>query len=329
MTTSGCDPDHGAQNHGGNLDKAIARFGPGDWIDLSTGINRRPYPLPPIPPEAWQALPTRTAYQALCDAAARAYGCAPDRVLAVNGASAPIALLPDICPNGRAAVLSPTYNEYANSLRQAQVDVQEVGDLSGLIGADLAVVVNPNNPDGRSFPPEILAKLAGQTGVLVVDESFADPRPDLSLAATAADNIVILRSFGKFYGLAGVRLGFVLAAPAMIAKLAARLGPWPVNGPAMAIATAALTDAQWHGDTLTYLAEGALYLDRIATDAGWSHVGGTHLFRLYDTGDARAAQERLARAKIWTRRFDYHDGWLRLGIPAGRDEFARLAQALA
>lgn len=317
-----------ARDHGGNIDAAAARYGAGDWIDLSTGINRRPWPVEALPSEVWRSLPTRAASDALIAAAASWFGCAPDHILPVAGASAAIQLIPRNLPAGRAAVLTPSYNEHAASLRAAGWRVVDAPDLAAMSGADLAVVVNPNNPDGREWQPQVLADLANRVGHLIVDESFADPRPDLSLASAIPDNTFILRSFGKFWGLAGLRLGFILARPALLAPLAEAAGPWSVNGPALHIGAAAMADRLWADDATLYHSEAALRLDRIALSAGWVPAGGTHLFRLYDTPDADAAQDRLARAHIWSRRFPYSDRWLRLGIPGNRDEWDRLIAAL-
>ncbi|WP_410217947.1 threonine-phosphate decarboxylase CobD [Paracoccus sp. (in: a-proteobacteria)] len=316
------------RDHGGDADVARARFGEGDWIDLSTGINRRPWPVPSLSAHAWRNLPTAADEQRLIRVAADWFGCAADRVLPVAGASAAIQTLPRLFPAGHAAVLAPSYNEHAASLTMFGWQVTAAPDLTAMKGADLAVVVNPNNPDGREWPPAILAELAGDVGWLVVDESFADPRPDLSLAPDMPDNVIVLRSFGKFWGLAGLRLGFVIADPGLLARLRAELGPWSVSGPALEIATVAMADRAWADDAVVYHSEASLRLDRLALGAGWSPAGGTHLFRLYDTPNAVAAQERLARHHVWTRRFPYSAHWLRLGIPGNRAEWDRLTTAL-
>lgn len=318
-----------SRDHGGDIDAAAARYGTGDWLDLSTGINRRPWPLGGLPDQVWRALPTAAAQARLIRVAAGWFGCDRPHVLPVSGASAAIQLIPRMRAPGRAAVLSPSYNEHAASLRAAGWQVTESPDIGAMAGADLAVVVNPNNPDGREWKPAELAALANKVGQLIVDESFADPRPDLSLAPRAPDNAIILRSFGKFWGLAGLRLGFVIARPDLLSRLAERAGPWSVNGPALSIGAEAMADRGWADDAVVYHAEASLRLDHLALKAGWQPVGGTHLFRLYDTGDASAVQDRLARAHIWTRRFPYSPTWLRLGIPGSPAEWDRLTAALA
>jgi cobalamin biosynthesis protein CobC len=318
------------REHGGNLDVAIARFGgrAEDWIDLSTGINRRPYPVPEMPSHRWQALPSRTDISSLHDAARQAYETKA-QVLALGGAQAAIQLLPHLSPPGKARILGPTYNEYVATLGAAGWQVEETGDLDSLAGSDLAVIVNPNNPDGRHYDPKVLLSLASHVGRLVVDESFADAIAGLSLAPHAGGkSLLVLRSFGKFYGLAGLRLGFVLGHENDIATLAAMAGPWPVSGAAIEIGRRALCDWNWGAETKVRLAQDSLRLDDLAINAGWKLVGGTPLFRLYDAGDANAAQARLAGARIWSRAFASRPRWLRLGLPADQTEWARLAAAL-
>ncbi len=318
------------RDHGGNLDWAIERFGgnPEDWIDLSTGINRRAYPVPDLPASAWTALPTRSAMTALIDAAAAAYGTSA-AIAPVAGAQMAIQILPHLTARGRARILAPTYNEHAAALRSAGWQVLEVAEVAELAGADLAVVVNPNNPDGRRSSVDALLELRREVGRLVVDESFADPLPDLSLARHAGQRgLYLLRSFGKFYGLAGLRLGFVIGNQEEIATLRDCAGPWPISGAAIEIGRRALTDGEWKATTIKRLNAETSELDQLAKAAGWLMVGGTPLFRLYETGDGRAAQARLAEARIWSRRFPHSDGWLRLGLPGGDAEWDRVAKAL-
>jgi cobalamin biosynthetic protein CobC len=315
------------RDHGGNLDMIRAARGGDDWIDLSTGINRVPYPLPPIPPSAWSALPLASARDALLRAAAKAYGTdAP--MVALAGAQAAIQMLPLVAGKGLVRVLGPTYNEHAACFADAGWRVEEVSTLSDLAGADAAVVVNPNNPDGRVHDPADLLALRGQVGMLVVDESFADPVPHLSVAAQAGHGMVVLRSFGKFYGLAGVRLGFAIGDEGTIARLSTMAGPWPVAGPALEIGTVALTDTDWARVTTERLALEGPRIDALAQGAGWQCMGGTHLFRLYDTPDAAAAQERLAAHRIWSRIFPWSRRLIRLGLPGMGGEWQRLATAL-
>ena len=320
------------RDHGGNLDAARHRFGGAaeDWLDLSTGINPVAYPVPPFPPRAFTALPTRSDMARLRTAAAECYGTRA-HVTPLAGVQAAIQAVPYLVPKGVARVLVPTYNEHAAALRAGGWQVEEVTTPDALAESDCAVVVNPNNPDGAHTHPDRLAALAARVGLLVVDQSFADPVPEVSLAPhfhEAPSNILVLRSFGKFYGLAGLRLGFVLSSGDMAARLNDMAGPWPVSGPAIEVACAALADRDWQAGTTARLTRDAARLDALATRAGWSLVGGTPLFRTYATPDATAAQEALARHHIWSRIFSYSRTWLRLGLAGAPGDWERLAAAL-
>ncbi|MET4066558.1 cobalamin biosynthetic protein CobC [Bradyrhizobium sp. S3.2.6] len=319
------------REHGGNLDHARWHFGghAEDWIDLSTGINRLAYPVGEIAAHHWQALPSRSEIDALHHAARHAYGTrAP--IVAMSGAQAAIQLLPQLAPRGRARILAPTYNEYAPVLSAAGWEVEEVRAPDALAGANLAIVVNPNNPDGRRYAPKDLLALLPRVGHLVIDESFADGIPELSLASEAGrPGLLILRSFGKFYGLAGLRLGFAIGHADDIGRIAAASGPWPVSGAAIAIGCRALRDDAWAKATSARLARDCVRLDDIAQSQGWRLVGGAPLFRLYEAPDARAAQEKLARGQIWSRVFAQKPTWLRLGLPGAEAEWLRLAEVLA
>ncbi len=319
------------REHGGNLDLARERFGgrAGDWIDLSTGINRLPYPPGEIDAQSWRALPSRSEIEALHRAARHAYRTeAP--VVALGGAQAVIQGLPQLAPRGRARILAPTYNEYAGVLSSAGWNVEEVNMCEALAGADLAIVVNPNNPDGRTHARDELLALLPRVGRLVVDESFADAAPQLSLAPDAGrPGLLILRSFGKFYGLAGLRLGFALGHDDDISALSAMAGPWPVSGAAIEVGCRALRDDDWARATSARLMRDCSRLDDLVQRRGWRLVGGASLFRLYETEDAGAAQEKLARGRIWSRVFARSPNWLRLGLPGPESEWTRLAEVLA
>jgi len=321
------------QDHGGNIDQAMAAFGgaAADWMDLSTGINRVPYLVPDVPQAAWTMLPTHAAMEGLL-AAVRLHYQTEAPVLAVAGAQAAIQMIPWLpARSGQklARVLGPTYNEHAATLRAAGWSVQVVTHLADLAGADLAVVVNPNNPDGQTHAPADLLAVLAKVGRLVVDESFGDVSPDLSMLPDAGcNNLLILRSFGKFWGLAGARLGFVFGHAADIANLQAMAGPWPVSGAALIIGQTAYADTNWATTTRTRLHSEIPRIDGLAQTARWHSAGGTALFRLYHTPDAATAQTHLARSHIWSRRFPWHPNWLRLGLPGTDAEWARLSAAM-
>ena len=295
------------RDHGGGLDAAIARFGGtrAGWLDLSTGINPVPYPTPVLPADAWTALPDQAAFARLTRFA-RSYWNVPDgaTILPAAGASAIIAALPRLVDAGRVAIPGPTYNEHAAAFGAAGWTVDDAGQ-------DAIVAVHPNNPDGSIWTPAQLT-----APLRVIDESFCDVMPDASLIRLSTrSGTVILKSFGKFWGLAGLRLGFAIGDPDIIAKLADLLGPWNVSGPALAIGSEALSDPAWADETRSRLTADSQRLDALMAQKGAPLVGGTPLFRLYEVANAKAAQDHLAEHHVWTRVFPYADNWLRLGMP--------------
>jgi len=308
--------------HGGGLIAARARFpgAPEPWIDLSTGINAVPYPIPPLSPAAYHRLPEPEQVRRLEIAAARAYGVAdPAMVAAAPGTQILISLLPRLLPRASVAIVGPTYAEHAASWAAGGSAVRIVDDIQAINAERGAVLCNPNNPDGRRFRGADLVQLAGRLDLLVVDEAFADlEEPGLSLAPMLPGNAVVLRSFGKTYGLAGLRLGFAVAAPALARMIRAALGPWAVSGAAVEIGMAALTDTAWLADARQRLAHDAPRLDALLAKAAMRVVGGTKLYRLAHTPDAMATFNRLGRAGILARRFEAEPTWLRFGVPGGR-----------
>lgn len=313
--------------HGGDLRAAARLWGnPAEgWLDLSTGINPWPYPLPAVAAEAWTRLPGAAEDERLRQAAAHRFGCRPDQVLAAPGTSALIAALPRLVPQGQVAVVSPTYAEHAAGWRAAGHTVAEVPSLAAAEGADVVVAVNPNNPDGRVLAAADLR--ARDETLVVVDEAFADAAPENSVAGHLRPGLVVLRSFGKFYGLAGLRLGFALAEPELLGQLAARLGPWPVSGVALAVGAQALADDAWAAATRAHLASMAARLDGVLSRAGCAIIGGTSLFRLAGHDDV-ALYDRLGRAGILVRAFAGRPGLLRFGLPPDEAGLARLQHAL-
>lgn len=322
--------------HGGRLGAARARFAgaPEPFIDLSTGINPIPWPVPPLPAAAWARLPEPEEEAALRAAAAAAYGAAsPDMVAAAPGTQLLIQLLPRLFPLPRLAILGPTYAEHAACWRAAGTVVEEVADAAALARAPAGLLCNPNNPDGRRLSRAEIGALAdamaSRGGLLLVDEAFADLEPDPLSAAPLLPHpaLILLRSFGKSYGLAGLRLGFALAAPARAAAIRAALGPWAVSGPALAIGRAALADAPWRQAAAARLAAEGARLDALLQRAGLRVLGGTHLFRLAE-GEAGHWHERLGRQGILVRPFAARPRWLRFGLPPDEPAWARLERAL-
>lgn len=306
------------KDHGGGLDAAVHQYGGlrTDWIDLSTGINPVPYAAETISTDAWTALPDQAAASALIDAAHEFWNVPEGAaILAAHGASSLIAHMPRLAATGNVSIAGPTYNEHAAAFELAGWDTD---------GAPTAqVVVHPNNPDGRLWTADQI-----DAPFRIIDESFCDVTPHQTLIELAAEpNTIILKSFGKFWGLAGLRLGFAIGDPALIEQLKNMLGPWPVSGPALQIGAQALKDVEWATQTRARLEKDAEKLDQLMTTKGATIVGGTTLFRLYDVGDAAAWQDRLAQSHIWSRVFPYSTRWLRLGLPHPMD-WSRIKDAI-
>lgn len=321
--------------HGGNTDTASRTFGtPWDgWIDLSTGINPIPYPVPEIPVELWQCLPIKTDEDRLLHAA-RAYYGVPDMadLVFAPGTQSVIQWLPILRDRCRVQVLGPTYEEHAARWHAGGHDVEVINDIH-TADADVIVVINPNNPDGRIISPKTLLDMANRQaargGMLIVDEAFADVVADISVTSQAGRaGMIVLRSFGKFFGLAGLRLGFAIGATDDIALIRDALGPWPVAGPVLAIGATAFTDTGWQVKTRARLTTDASRLDGVLTKAGLDVVGGTPLYRLAQTNDAASLYGKLGHAGILVRIFDYNPKWLRFGLPGDSNGWDKLERAL-
>ncbi|SHL07021.1 L-threonine O-3-phosphate decarboxylase [Roseovarius marisflavi] len=298
------------RDHGGGLDAAIARHGGqrADWLDLSTGINPLPYPVDALEQEAWTALPDRAAQDALIRAA-RAFWQVPEgaAILAAPGASSLIARLPGLAQPGTVHIPAPTYNEHAAGFAAHGWSVTATAPVR----PDARVIVHPNNPTGHFYGADDLG-----APLTVIDESFCDIAPERSLVAHATrPGHIVLKSFGKFWGLAGLRLGFAIGPEPLIGQLQEMLGPWPVSGPALAIGARALGDQTWAEATRDRLSTDAARIDALMLRAGAEAAGGTSLFRLYRVETASDWQDRLAAHRILGRVFPYADDLIRLGLP--------------
>jgi cobalamin biosynthetic protein CobC len=319
--------------HGGQLLRAVERYGlPRDrWLDLSTGINPIAWEGTSVSLETWNRLPEER--DGLSKAAEGYYNAT--EVLPVCGSQAAIQALPRLRGRSRVGVPALGYNEHGYRWKQAGHDVVplEVADLARAVDAlDVVVVCNPNNPTAdRVTPAELLAwhsRLSRRGGWLVVDEAFADSTPENSVACFAdRDGLVVLRSLGKFFGLAGARVGFVLSSRALLQQLAEWLGPWSIAGPSRVVAQAALTDHQWQESTRERLRNDSQRLATLLARHGLEPSGGCDLFQWVRTPRALDIHEALARQGVLTRHFEAVPS-LRFGLPPAGDGWRRLEAAL-
>lgn len=322
--------------HGGGITAAAALHGgsPEDWLDLSTGINPCPTPLPDIPLRAWHRLPDRHLADSARKAAREFYRSGDILPLPVPGTQSVIQLLPRLLEAGaRVAILGPTYGEYERAFRSSGCAIDLIDGIEQIVeDHKLVVIVNPNNPDGRLYTPDQLVALCRRMdktgGTLVVDEAFGDAVGGMSLAPHAAElsNLIIFRSFGKFFGLAGLRLGFVIAAQGILDHIEEWLGPWAVSGPALSIAAVLLqSDVAPIRDRLS---ERHAALRSVLAAANLTVIGGTELFALVEHAHAASLHAHLCRNRILVRKFDYAPHWLRFGIAADAACDRKLAAAL-
>lgn len=317
--------------HGGGIAAARAHFdeGPDAWLDLSTGINPHAWPGADAISIDWRSLPDEHGLRGLEQAAAAHFGCDAGHVCAVPGTEVGLRLAGALLPRP-VFHLVPTYRTHGEMVAESlPLPIEEVAAADGAT----LVLANPNNPDGRLLGRDALIDLLARrrrTGWLVLDEAFADCHPELSLASEINDRrrLLIFRSFGKFFGLAGLRLGFVLGPRDVIGQLRQRLGAWPVSAAAIAIGTAAYRDADWTCRMRTRLVREAEALDAGLLGLGYTAVGGCPLFRLIECSAAHPLFERLAGRSILTRPFDAQPGWLRIGLPGSDEGLARLLAAI-
>jgi len=328
----------GAVDHGGSLGRARVLFPNAvlPFVDLSTGINPLSYPLFDLPATSLWRLPEAGQARELTEIAARTYGApSPANVVAAPGTQILLPRVASWVRPGKALVLGPTYAEHARAAAIAGHEVSEVSDFAALARADLAIIVNPNNPDGRVIERDRLLALAAglraKGGLLVVDEAFMDVGPRQHSLAGDVDQggIVVLRSFGKFFGLAGLRLGFALSDAATVESLESQFGPWAVAGPALEYGIRALADLGWQETMRASLADAAARLDSLFDRFGVPVAGGTTLFRYLSLPDAAGLFSALGERGVLLRHFSGRPHVLRAGLPGSQEEWSRLESALA
>ena len=328
--------------HGGNLVEAEGRYGikREQWLDLSTGVSPLCYRLDSFFERSWSRLPGDM--DALHGAAARYYGASS--LLAVPGSQWAIQTLPRLRRRSQVAVLKPSYQEHAFQWQRYGhvVDSFAAAELS-VVGqaCDVVILANPNNPDNYCFDREALLSCLAQVrkrhGWLIVDEAFIDLSEAESLVTLAAQQdhtetgLIVLRSPGKPFGLAGARVGFVLAWPELLLCLKEELGPWPIAGPSMEIVTAALEDISWQRLARQQLARFSSRLKELLESAGLSVTALNTLFAYVQTEQAQAIYEAMAREGILLRFFPSADRYppaLRVGLPGAEVEWQRLEESL-
>lgn len=325
--------------HGGALDRAITIFGGhrSEWLDLSTGINPRAWPVAKVSAEAWQRLPDQAATAWLGSVARKYYEIPPGiSVVAAPGTQALIELLPRMLPGNTATILAPavgTYREHAHCAAKAGRKVNEATGLSAIPGDEtLVTAVSPNNPDGSYWGRNTLLSLASglrqRGGILVVDEAFCDTNPRESIVPDMPHNAIVLRSFGKFFGLAGLRLGFAICERSLAGEIAEWLGPWAVSGPALEIGANALSDSKWIAETRQWLERQSQALAEMLAEVGLVVDGRHPLFLLARHPRSAHIHDGLCRARILVRSFPDRDGLLRFGIPGSAADLDRLKAAL-
>jgi len=327
--------------HGGRLSEAQRRYpqAPGPWLDLSTGINPEPWPGIGELVFDWQRLPDEAALRTLEAAAADYFGARGPQVLALPGTEFGLRGLAALGLPAPFRHVWPGYRSHAEALPGSEPVAFDsllaqamVGLAQAMVGGTI-VLANPSNPEGRLVPPAdllVLAKaLAQEGGWLVIDEAFVDAHAGSSIVPLldGSEPVIVTRSFGKFFGLAGLRLGFAVGPAPIIARWREMIGSWPLSAAAIAIGTAAYADAGWIATTRNALFERGEALDRVLRRRGLEPIGASPQFRLLEC-DAAKLFERLAGAGILTRPFDYEPRWLRLGVPASAGELARLDRAL-
>jgi cobalamin biosynthesis protein CobC len=324
--------------HGGRLSMARRHFpgAPSPWLDLSTGISPYAYPLPAPCVEGFAAslapLPDLDKALALQQAARQAYGAAPGLPVATGpGTEALIRALPRLIPPRPVGILGPTYSSHAKAWQAAGHSVETVTDPADLRRFCVCVIVRPDNPSGRLLARDHVRDLTGNGRFLVLDEAFIDDTPQDSLLPLLHDwpDSLVFRSFGKFFGLAGLRIGFAFGTHPCLQLLADCFGDWPVSGPALDIGIAALSDLTWQSAQRKRHEQACEALDKVLRKAGVNLSGGTRLFRSARHPQARLLFRHLAEQGILTRAFAHDPSLLRFGLPADLQGCERMAEALA
>ena len=316
--------------HGGNKTAAARAYGvePSEMIDLSTGISPRPYPLDLGAFELSDLieLPQAEDAEHLTQVMTSSWHIPDSAKLALaSGSGAIISLMPHLYQGDKRHVYcpEPVYSEHVIAWQNAgytiiTYDAGAIPDVDwGRAAAILAV--QPGNPMGHIAPPSdwlaLMSDAAAHNVMVIFDEAFIDLAPQLSLIPHMGQKgQIVIRSFGKFYGLAGVRLGAAIGHPDDITALYHLMGPWAVSTMALRFGAAAIADHAWADDQRRWLSDRMTFLKEGLAARNVTIVGGTDLYLLIDVADAARLQDDLARQGFWTRIFDSNPRWMRLGL---------------
>ncbi len=321
-------------DHGGDIIWAANTFGipHENWLDLSTGISPWSWPCENMPIEPFRTLPPND--DQLRETARKYYACDVEHILPVPGAQFLISMIPFWVKKGRVALPSIGYREHLNAWIKAGHDTVfyrdpheifsmiEKGDLNYI------VIINPNNPTSEKMSPDTVLAIQsqlrqkhGQNRLLVLDEAFSDSFPELALPNTERDsNTLVLRSFGKFFGLAGVRLGFFIANPKWLSKFRDVHGPWLVSHPALWLASRALADTPWINQQRRRIkAQSEALRGFLLEHYDDAMIRSSDLFQTVFASADELYRDFLAFAQqgILLRYQSYgdHSAWLRFGLP--------------
>ena len=325
--------------HGGDLSDAVrVNRKIKKWIDLSTGINPNAYNDFNIDKTVYSHLPSGNQLAELMSIARGYYNLNQEiKICAYQGAQGVINILPNIVNKNihdTIQILTPTYTEHYRVWNDHGFKIRLVTNIENELDPSIPfVLVNPNNPDGKLFQPKYLEELwerirkAG--GFLILDESFMDGTPDMSFRFdNCRDNVIVIRSFGKFFGLPGLRLGFVYGDNHYINKVSSLVGPWPISSSSLLIARKAMLDTVWISATITDLKMKSTALSNFLHDQKLKTVGDCYFFKTIELDNASQMHKALANHGIWTRIFNYNQKWLRMGLTKNKFEFEYLANTI-
>ncbi|MDH5396255.1 MAG: threonine-phosphate decarboxylase CobD [Gammaproteobacteria bacterium] len=323
-------------SHGGNVLAMAKKYQrPAEqWLDLSTGLNPKGWSVPAVPEHIWQALPQEE--DELQNAACEYYGC--EYCLPVAGSQAAIKTLPELRNRSKVGIVSPTYAEHENAWVKAGHHVSQIklNNIENELAAlDVLVVINPNNPTGDMIATATLLswhqQLSKKGGWLIVDEAFMDVTPQHSLLSKGIlPGLIVLRSLGKFFGLAGLRCGFVITHEDLLQRLADKIGPWTVTGPTRYVAIRALKDKTWQSYTRDRLLVEGEKLSQLLNTYGLKTTG-TALFQWTTHVESKTVFEIFAQQGILLRYFEESvimERSLRFGLPENESQWQRLTTAL-